>query len=95
MPRTKQARNRLGIYYDVNPFGELRLPPRPNLPQEEALVRAIGRALDRCVAVFDAHGRGCDCDFCEDTLHLKYNLEVAGSYLSGELMPLGSRLARA
>lgn len=47
---------------------------RPNLPEEDALLRSLEQSIQACHAVLNTHGEGCPCNVCYDVNGLLYNL---------------------
>src|SRR5262245_34840018 len=53
-----------------------RADPCGNLPEEDALLRALAAASHAADAALDAHGGACGCGLCDDLAWLRYTLQL-------------------
>jgi len=64
-------------------------PMRPDLPAETLLLRRLRAAARACRRLLAAHGAGCSragCLFCADVEPILWQLELAESVLSSQLL---------
>lgn len=54
---------------------------------ERKLVRLLVKAHDAAERVLEKHGRGCDCEICEDAQAAKYNSWVVATGVDNQLCP--------
>jgi hypothetical protein len=67
------------------PADKFRSPP--NHPAVERLVETLYAVQDACLALFEAHGDECECDYCDDAEWIGHTMRVALPLYESNLLP--------
>jgi len=69
----------------ADPVDKFRSPL--NHPAVERLVESLYAVQDACLALFEAHGEACECDYCEDAEWIASTMKVALPLYESNLLP--------